>query len=110
MPTTTVITLQFLSQRLKLRSLSQRWVVNESLCDNVETWPIATIDGIVTENKQALRSTLGTLGDREVFAEVQSRTNCLLQSTFLQRQFPVNLTHYSSTAVESVSRSLPVCI
>ena len=76
MPTTTVVTLQFLSQRLKLRSLSQRWVVNESLCDNVEAWPIATMDESVTENKQALRSTLGTLGDREVFAEVQyARTN-----------------------------------
>jgi hypothetical protein len=49
MPTTTVITLQFLSQRLKLRSLSQRWVVNESLCDNIETWPIATIDESETE-------------------------------------------------------------
>ena len=58
-----------------------------------------------TENKQTLRSTLGTLGDREVFAEVRcARTNYLRQSTFLQRQFPVNLTHHSSTAVTSVSR------
>jgi hypothetical protein len=37
MPTTTVISLQLLSQHSKLRSLSQRWVVNEPLCENVKT-------------------------------------------------------------------------
>jgi hypothetical protein len=86
MPTTTVITLQFVSQRLKLRSLRQRW-----------SW----IDHFVKTRK---RETLGTLGDRLVFAEARyARIIRLCQSTFLQRQFPVNLTHHSSTAVESVS-------
>jgi hypothetical protein len=47
------------------------------------------------------RVTKDTPGVRVVFAEAQYvRTNRLCQSTFLQRQIPLNLTHYPSTALE----------
>lgn len=85
MPTMPVITLQFLSQRLKLRSLSQRWTLDESL-------------------KTRKRETMGTLVDRVVFAEARYvRTKLFVNHRSFNDGVSLDLHHYPTTYVGSGS-------